>query len=35
MGRIFKVLMMSKGMAEPFRSLGFRFGGLRSPLEGR
>lgn len=35
MGRIFKVLMMSKGMDDPVRSLGFRFGGLRSPLEDR
>ncbi len=32
MGRIFKVLLMSKGMAPMAPLGGFRFGGLRSPL---
>jgi SAM-dependent MidA family methyltransferase len=34
MGRIFKVLLMSKGVVPPIRLSGFRYGGLRSPLEG-
>ncbi|MGC8529156.1 MAG: class I SAM-dependent methyltransferase [Leptospirillia bacterium] len=32
MGRVFKVLLMSKGVEPPGSLAGFRFGGLRSPL---
>lgn len=35
MGRIFKVLLMSKGNTSPVRHSGFRYGGLQPPLEVR